>query len=79
MKPSSQAWCLQINIDDLRRASNDLDGKASERELEAVIDAFDRSLDGAVSQEEFMVSRARAPFGKTKPRCLPTTLSHAVR
>lgn len=49
----------QITIKDLRRVSRDLGENLGERELEAMITAFDKNLDGSVSLDEFVVSMVK--------------------
>lgn len=46
----------QITVQNLRRVSKELGENLGERELQAMIDEFDKNLDGSVSLEEFVVS-----------------------
>lgn len=47
---------MQITVKNLRRVARDIGKSVTDRELEAMIEEFDKNLDGAISLEEFRVS-----------------------
>ncbi|CDJ59948.1 centrin, putative [Eimeria maxima] len=44
----------KISVKNLRRVSRELGENLSDEELQAMIDEFDRDMDGEISFEEFM-------------------------
>lgn len=47
----------QITIKNLQRVSKELGESLGDRELEAMIEEFDKDLDGSISLDEFVVRK----------------------
>lgn len=47
----------QITIKNLQRVSKELGENLGDRELEAMIEEFDKNLDGSISLDEFVVRK----------------------
>lgn len=54
-RPVRWAFATQITIKNLQRVSKELGENLGDRELEAMIDEFDKNLDGSISLDEFVV------------------------
>lgn len=56
--PFSVCFGSQITIKNLRRVSKELGENLGDRELEAMIEEFDKNLDGSISLDEFVVRQS---------------------
>lgn len=54
-------------MENLRRVSKELGENIGDRELEAMIEEFDKNLDGSISFDEFVVSMSLAASTITRP------------